>query len=944
MGAETEFGLLGPLLVRHGPRLLPVSAGKQRVVLAALLLGAGRVLTVDELAEAVWGDGHGPPASARVTIQNHVKRLRQLLGDSRHDRIATRPDGYLMTVDPGEFDKARFEALILDAGQAAQARSWPRASALLREALALWRGEPLADVPSGALVLREAPRLEEMRLQALEARIDADLHLGRHGEVLAEVTRLTAEQPLRENLHGLMMLALYRAGRQADALRAYQAARRQLTTELGVEPGPALRQLHQQILTAAPDLQLPAIAELVSVAPAPVTPRQLPAVTHHFVGRGPELAALSQLVEPAGRAGGAAVVAVIGGTAGVGKTTLALHWAHREAGRFPDGQLYVNLRGFDPSGHPVAPPEALRSLLDGLGVAPERIQPDPDSRAALYRSMLAGRRILVLLDNARDADQVRPLLPGSPGCLVLVTSRTQLTSLSATVGALPVVLGMLTGPEARDLLGLHLGPRVRADPGAADDLAGICARLPLALAVTAARAAARPELPLAQLAASLRGTQDRLGALTAGDSATDIRAVFSCSYLDLRPAAARIFRLLGLHPGPDISAPAAASLADVPPRQAQQVLGELTAAHLLTEHAPGRYALHDLLRAYAAEQAEAADAEPARRGARHRVLDHYLHTAHAAALLLNPTRDVIALDPPGPGVRPEPLPDPARALAWFQAEHKVLLAMITQAGDAGFDVHAWQLPFELTNFLDWQGHWPDWAATQRSALAAAQRLGDELGQAHAHHHLGYAYARLGTHADAHQHLSRALSLYQRLGYLVGQARVHHIRCMEHNQRSRHPEALADGLQALRLYQQAGHDRGRAGALNAVGWSHAQLGNYHEAVTFSVQALTMHRALGNQHGQATTLDTLGYARHHLHEYDEAIACYQQALALCAELGDRDAQADTLTHLGDAQHDAGQIQAAADSWQRALRILENLRLPGADQVRARLADAAARIVVP
>jgi tetratricopeptide (TPR) repeat protein len=305
------------------------------------------------------------------------------------------------------------------------------------------------------------------------------------------------------------------------------------------------------------------------------------------------------------------------------------------------------------------------------------------------------------------------------------------------------------------------------------------------------------------------------------------------------------------------------------------MLGELTAAHLLTEHAPGRYALHDLLRAYAAELAEATDAESARRAALQRALDCYLHTAHAAALVLNPTRDPIALGPPCPGTAPEHLQDPAQALAWFQAEHKVLLAVITRAGEAGFDAHAWRLPFALTNFFDWQGHWPDWAATQRSALAAAQRLGDQVGQAHAHHHLGYAYARLGAHADARQHLSQALGLYQRLGYLVGQARIHHILCMGHNQQGRPQEALADGLQALRLYQRADHERGQAGAINAVGWSQPKLGNNHEAITFSLQALTMHRELGNQHGEATTLDTLGYARHHLSDYARAISCYQQA---------------------------------------------------------------------
>jgi DNA-binding SARP family transcriptional activator/tetratricopeptide (TPR) repeat protein len=914
--------------------VISVPPGKQRVVLAALLLSAGRVLSLDELAEALWAGAGGPPASARVTTQNYVKRLRHQLADLRHERIETRRDGYLMTVDPGEFDVARFEALIRRADQAATVGSWPRADDDLRAALSLWRGRPLADVPSEDLVLRESPRLEELHLQAQEAHLDVSLHLGRHREVIAEAEWLTARQPLREKVHALLILSLYRDGRQGDALAAYRSVRSLLIAELGVEPGPQLQELHHRILAADPALQASGTAQITGSPTGPVVPRQLPAVTQHFVGRQEHLVALSGLAERTSRTDGAAVVAAISGTAGVGKTALALFWAHKEAGRFPDGQLYVNLRGFDPHSAPVTPDRVLRTLLSGLGVPPGSLQPGLESQAGLYRSLLADQRMLIVLDNARNADQVRPLLPGGPGCLVLVTSRTQLNGLTATAGALPVILDVLTGPEARDLLDRHLPSRVAAEPECADELAGMCARLPLALAIVAARAAARPQVPLAVLVAGLHKAQDRLSVLTAGDSATDVRAIFSYSYRNMSAPTARLFRLLGLHCGPDISAPAAASLAGVPLSQTEEMLNELTGAHLLAEHVLGRYAFHDLLRAYARGQTRKIDTEAERSAALRRVLDHYLHSAYAAALMLNPTRDPVVLATQTAGAASEIMPDSVGALAWFEAEHHVLLAAVEQASDAGFDTHAWQIPLVLTNFLDWRGHWHDWAATQRSALAAAQRVGERTGQAHAHHNLGYAYARLRVYDNARGHLIEALGLYQEIGHVVGQARVQHILCMALSRQSHYREALKHGLRALELYRAVEHARGMAGALNALGWCHAELHNSDEAIAYCRQALTIHRELGDRHGQATTLDTLGYASHHLGQYDQANFFFRQALELCDEGGDRDARAEILIHFGDVEHEAGHIEGAVHAWQKALDILEEMHLPDADLVRAKL----------
>jgi DNA-binding SARP family transcriptional activator len=509
-----QFSLLGPLIARRDGLAVPALATKQRVVLAALLLSAGRVVPLDELAEAVWG--FTPPRSARATLQNYIKRLRLALADTDHSRISTHPDGYQITVSAEEFDVTRFEASLDRARQAARQDEWHKTAILLREGLALWRGRPLIDVPSELLQVRHAARLTEIHAQAVEARIDADLHLGRHRAVVAELQQLAAEQPLNERLHGMLMLALYRDGRHAEALTTYQQARKILIRELGVEPGTDLRDLHRRILTADPVLAEPAHRQGKRGAEA-IVPRQLPAVAPHFVGRRQELRELSQLLDQAAGKMHTVVISTIGGTAGVGKTALAIHWAHRVAAWFPDGQLYVNLRGFD-DGRPLAPGEAVRGFLDALDVPAERIPPSLDAQVGLYRSLLVGKQVLIVLDNARDANQVRPLLPGTSTAVAVVTSRDQLTSLIAVEGAHPLTLDLLTEGEARELLARRLGDRrVAAEPRAVEEIITRCARLPLALTITAAHAA-QSGFSLATLAAELARTDRRLDALYAGDT------------------------------------------------------------------------------------------------------------------------------------------------------------------------------------------------------------------------------------------------------------------------------------------------------------------------------------------------------------------------------------------------------------------------------------------
>src|SRR5215470_6632314 len=498
------------------------------------------------------------------------------------------------------------------------------------------------------------------------------------------------------------------------------------------------------------DVALPTEAdpELATVAArrqsAGRVPQQLPAAVAHFAGRAAEIATLTGLLRGRADRGGTVVISAVSGTAGVGKTALAVYWAHQVADRFPDGQLYVNLRGFDPSGQVMDPAEAVRRFLDALQVPPERIPVDLDAQAAMYRSQLAGKRVLVVLDNARDTAQVRPLLPGAPGCLVLVTSRNQLTSLIAGDGAHPVTLDLLTDEEARQLLARRLGAdRVAAEPAAAEEIITSSARLPLALALVAARAAIRPHGELRVLAEQLRDTGHRWQALTGDDPASDVQAVFSWSYQPLTPPAARLFRLLALHPGPDLSTAAAASLAGLPPSAVRPVLAELTGASLLVEHTAGRYTFHDLLRAYATDQAHRIDTDQQRHTATVRMLDHYLHTAYTAERLLDPGRDPITLTPPAPDVTPQHPVDHQQALDWFTVEHPVLLAAIDQAATTGFDTHTWQLTWTLQTFLYRRGHWHDQAAVGRAAVAISHRLADPTTQTHAYLALADAYIRLG---------------------------------------------------------------------------------------------------------------------------------------------------------------------------------------------------------
>jgi tetratricopeptide (TPR) repeat protein/DNA-binding XRE family transcriptional regulator len=674
--------------------------------------------------------------------------------------------------------------------------------------------------------------------------------------------------------------------------------------------------------------------------PGMPVPRQLPPGARDFTGRKAELDVLASLLDAPGGTdgGGTVVISAIGGTAGVGKTALALHWAHRAAAHFPDGQLHVNLRGFDPIGAPATPAEAIRGFLDALGVPPERIPPTPDAQAGLYRSLLADKRMLIVLDNARDEAQVRPLLPASPASVVIITSRNQLAGLAVADGARLLPLDLLTHDEAVQLLTARIGQeRVRAEPGPVDEIASLCACLPLALAVTAARAAARPGFPLTGLAAELRGAAGRLDALDAGDPASSVRAVFSWSYRQLSADAARMLRLLGLHPGPDISVPAAASLAGADEPEARRLLRELARDCLITEHTPGRYAFHSLLRAYAARLARDCDSQPERDAAIGRVLDHYLHAAARGSIMLRPSHESLVLAPPRPGATPEQPADHRQALAWFEAEHQVLLAAVTLAAETGADRHAWQLPCAMTQYLYRRGYFQERVTIMGTALAAAQRQDDALGQAMSLRALGNARTHTGDHDQARAHLEHCLPLYRRLGDRMGEALAQQNLSVLAGIQGRYGDGLGHSEQALGLYQAIGHEAREAELLNSVGWFHALLGDYRQARAFGERSLALIAKLGGCDFEYHVRDTLGYIELHLGDFSRAAAHFESALSLCRDHGDRSTEAEILTHAGDARQAAGDLAQARQAWQQALAIYDDIHHSGAEKVRARLAGS-------
>jgi DNA-binding SARP family transcriptional activator/tetratricopeptide (TPR) repeat protein len=902
--------------------LLALPRRRERCLLGVLLLELNRTVTVHRLADLLW-DGDAPDL-ARRAIHSHVSRVRAVLAPAGDVTLTSVGGGYRLEGDPETVDAHRFRAMVDDAAALVDADERLRRR---RAALQLWRGRLLEDAAGPWLHDRLCAELEERRMVAVEDLMADSLVLGRERAVLPELAELSRQHPGRERLIEVHMRALHRAGRKGEALELFARTRTYLTDELGLDPGPALREAQREVLRDTIPSSGPA-------GSSPV-PRQLPPDVAGFTGREAHLELLDALL-PGDDVGAIPVVVAIAGPPGVGKTALAVHWAHRVADRFPDGQVYVNLRGFDASGPPMHPAAAVRIILDALHVPVHHMPPSPEARVGLYRTLLAQRRMLLVLDNARDTVQVRDLLPGSAGCAVVVTSRNRLAGLVASDGAHPVTLGVLGTEESRRLLHRRLGAdRTRAEPAAADEIAARCAGLPLALAIAAARAAAHPDFPLGAVAAELDEAQGRLDALSDPDDHTGLRAVFSWSYSALGAPAARLFRHLALHPGPDVGAAAAAALNEIDMPRARRLLAELTTTHLIDEHAPGRYVMHDLLRAYATELAASNDAPPDQRAGRRRLLDHYLHTAHAAAMLINPQRHPIVMDPATPDGVSEPLGDATDAMAWLTREHAVLLAAIEQAHRTGFDAHAWRLAWTLVDFLRRQGHWHEWRHTQHVALDAGRRLDDPYAQGVAHRALASACSHLERHDEAHAHLRRALDLFGQHGDDLSEAHVQLDMGVVLGRQGRYRQALDHAERATAGYTRTGSTAARANALNGIGWLHAQLGDYGRAVQYCREALILQQKADDPM-VASTLDSLGYAHHRLGDQAEAADCYRRALVLVRAQGDRFREADVLSRLGDVHLAAEELAAARGAWQNALDILQAIDGPRADRVRAKLSQ--------
>ncbi|MBO0802383.1 MAG: helix-turn-helix domain-containing protein [Nocardiopsaceae bacterium] len=779
-GRGLWLSALGPLEAWWDGRPLSLGPPARRAVLGLLMMNPCALTRRDVIIDALWGEA--PPRTAVGLVQAHVSRLRKALDPPQREtgrQIITSVGGaYALRLSAGELDVLAFRELAQRAAAARAGGDDAAAFELYERAVGLWRGDPLADVG----VLDGYPALTLLRQELIGVLLlyaDVACALGAYSQALPRLQALAAAEPLNEPTHARLMAVLAGSGDQAAAIRVYEDLRTRLDRELGLYPGQQLVETHLRVLRQDIYATESGRGQARPAAHSAVhaLPRQLPAAPRHFTGRSDELAALSGLVERDCQEADGIVIAALTGMAGVGKTALAVHWAHAVADQFPDGQLFVDLRGSSPSGTPVAPTDAVCGFLTALGVPAARTPADAAGQAALFRSLLVGRRMLIVLDNATDAQQIRPLLPGTPGCMVLVTSRNRLTGLAAADGAHLFMLGVLTESESRELLDRSLGTgRAAEEPEAVSETIALCARLPLALCDVAARVAARPRLPLAALAAEMRDERQRLDALETGESATSVRAVFSWSRARLSEPAERMFHLLGVHPGPDITVPAAASLAGLPRGEAYLILAELCDEHLLTEHAPGRYACHDLLRAYAAERARTCASDTERRAAVHRVLDHYLHTASAATAALYPDCIGYTCHEPLPGVRPEEIGDPGQAAEWFESERHSLLAAIGQAAEEGYAPHAWMLPWVTRPFFKGEAYWRKLIAAQEAALAIAGELGDPDGLALSRCHLGLLNFRLGENASACRHLDNAVE-QATLGNRRLQAQVGHAICL-----------------------------------------------------------------------------------------------------------------------------------------------------------------------
>ncbi len=905
------FHVLGPFEVRAEDRVLQLGGAQIRTLLALLTANAGRVVGVGALVEALWG--MDAPPDAHRTVRTYVSRLRRSLAPA--DLIGTHPAGYLLRLAPDRLDAATFERLVAT-GREALARSRPAdAAERLSAALSLWRGDAYGEFAGNPMLRPEAARLNTLRLGATEDRIAAELATGANGPLTDELVALTERHPGHSRLWELLMTALYRAGRQADALEAFGRARSVLAERFGLDPSPRLVETHRQVLDNDVRLLGPEPSVRTRPAPREAGRNDLPGDIADFAGRRDEvdqlLAARTSVLATAPTA---VVIEAIDGMAGVGKTALAVHAAHRLAEHYPDGCLFIDLHGHTSKKRAVTPISALDTLLRALGVPPRDIPDEPEATAALWRAELATRSVLVVLDNAADAAQVRPLLPGTARSLVLITARRRLLDLE---GAQLLSLDVL--PEA-DAIALFTGivgaSRSAAEAETIRDVVGHCGRLPLAIRIAAARLRARPAWTVHHLADRLGKARAPLTELAAGDRS--VAAAFAVSYDHLAAASSRMFRLLGLHRGPDLDAATAAAIAGVDRPEAERLLEGLVDEHLLEQPVAGRYRFHDLIRQHAHAVALTEESDAARQAALHRVVGFFLHTAYRATRLLDQQHPSIDVGMAPPECLPLVLTGEAETMAWFDANHQNVLTARAIAEEQGWHTAVWQLAWTLDNYHYRRGHLHDNITSWRAGLAAAERLGDTAVQARAHRRLGLVYAPLGQATEALYHLRRSLALSMRVGDVLGEAGAHFVLALAWTQQHDDRRALHHAINAKDLYRRLESPKWEVRSLSMIGACHTRLGHYEDARCHCEAALDLSRRQKDVFGEADSLESLGAIAHATGQHAEALDHYGQALAYWHDLDNTYRQAGVLAAVGDTHNALGGNAEARSAWKEAIEL--------------------------
>lgn len=899
-GVGIEFGVLGPVSVRIDDESVPLGP-RQQALLAVFLVEPNRLISRDQLLDRAWGQKQ--PKHPANAVQTQLTLLRRALAPAPDVTITWQSTGYRLKVDEATIDLNRFRDLI-------RHTRWD-------DALALWQGEPFTGISLPWFAKLRASLLAERHAAILD-RTDAKLSVGQHDAVLPVLCVQVREHPLDERLAGQLMLALHRAGRTAEALEHYDQVRERLVDELGADPSLSLREVYQQILAAEP-------------APKSPIPRQLPASPGSFTGRSGELATLTRILDTATETGGTVVISAVAGTGGIGKTWLSLYWAHQQRDRFPDGQLFVDLRGFSPEGQPMAPATAVRGFLDALGTEADQIPASLDAQAALWRTLVADKRMLIVLDNAADTEQVVPLLPGGSTNTVLINSRDHLSGLITGHGAHPVAVDILSDADARELLNTRLGPdRVAAEPDAVDELLAYCGGFPLALSIVAGQALSYPDFPLATIAAELH--DDRLATLDDEDPAASLSSVLSWSYAALTQEQARAFGLLGIAPGADISLTAAASLIDRAPQETRALLRALLRASLMRQDLPGRYSMHDLVRAYARDNS-GPEAESALR----RLVDFYLHTAHAGDILTFPSRPPITLPSAVSGAHPNTFDSIADAMTWFNDEYQNLSAVHDEVAQRGWNEPTWQLAWTLTTYRERTGRLMDDLAAWRVGLASTLAHGDRTVEALVRLHLGHAFRRLELFDEARAELAEAVRLAVDIGDLTTEANSERGLGFVYYHENRWAESDQHDRRALALLEEIGNPAWIAATLNNIGFNAAFMGNHEYAKSSCEKALEVFkRSYPEDHSNiGHFLDSLGLIANKMGRYEEAISYYEQARAELAITGDVFFDADALEMLGDSYFMVGQADKAREYLAQARQIYhDHKRFAAAQRVQDRL----------